>query len=247
MNRVLAVWKLAGAAAHLLAGLFTILLLFPRMTQGQKQLRVQAWSAAMVSRLGIRIIVRGHPAAGAGTLLMANHISWLDITALHAAMFCRFIAKGDVRHWPVIGYMAAQAGTLFIERASRRDAMRVVHQMAASLRAGEVLAVFPEGTTSDGERLLPFHANLFQAAISADAPVQPVAIGFIDQASGLRSQAPCYIGDDSLLSSVWRTLRTPDIAVVIWFGEPQMAQGKDRRAWAAHVRAAVQALQNEPH
>jgi 1-acyl-sn-glycerol-3-phosphate acyltransferase len=246
VKRLHASWKLAGAITHLLTGLLTMLVLFPRMSQAQQQERVQTWSAGMVKRLGIRIIVSGQPAVNAGTLLMANHVSWLDITALHAAQFCRFVSKGDVRQWPVIGFMAAQAGTLFIERASRRDAMRVVHQMADSLRAGDVLAVFPEGTTSDGAQLLPFHANLFQAAIAAGAPVQPMAIGFIDHASGEPSLAPCYIDEDTLLGSVWRTLCTPGIAVVIRFGEPQMALGKDRRAWAAHVRESIGQLRESP-
>ena len=114
--------------------------------------------------------------------------------------------------------------------------------MAESLRAGDVLAVFPEGTTSDGLTLLPFHANLLQAAIAADVPVQPVALQFIDQRTGQVSQAPCYINDDTLFGSVWRTLCAPGIAVVITFGEPQTAQGRDRRAWAADVRATIASL-----
>ena len=138
--------------------------------------------------------------------------------------------------------MATGAGTLYIERESRRDAMRVVHQMADRLNAGEILAVFPEGTTSDGISLLPFHANLIQAAISADAPVQPVALSFMDARTGQTSLAPCYIGDDTLIGSIWRTLTTPGIVAVVRYGEPQHAQGRDRRAWAVDLRAAVMGL-----
>ncbi len=239
MNRVRACWKLAHALVHALSGLFTILLKFPRLSPAQQELRVQVWSVGMLACMGIRLIVKGQPAPDGPLLLVANHISWLDITSLHAARHCRFVSKADVKHWPLIGKLASGAGTLFIERESRRDAMRVVHHMAERLRAGDVLAIFPEGTTSDGVSLRPFHANLFQAAIAADAPVQPVAIQFIDQATGQRSLAPCYIDDDTLLGSLWRTLCTPGIAVVITFGELQTAQGRSRRDWAADVRDAI--------
>ena len=239
MNRLHACWKLARALVHALAGLLTILLVFPRLPQAQRDLRVQAWSSEMVACLGIRLVMRGQPVATGPVLLAANHISWLDITSLHAARHCRFVSKADVKHWPLIGRLATGAGTLFIERESRRDAMRVVHHMAERLGAGDVLAIFPEGTTSDGVSLRPFHANLFQAAIAAEAPVQPVALQFIDQATGQRSLAPCYIDDDTLLGSLWRTLCTPGIAVVITFGEVQTAQGRSRRAWAADVREAI--------
>ena len=239
MNTLHACWKLVRAVAHALVGLLTIVIVFPRLSQSQRDQRVQVWSSGMLVCMGIRLIVKGQPAPVGPLLLAANHISWLDITSLHAARHCRFVSKADVKHWPLIGRLASGAGTLFIERESRRDAMRVVHHMAESLREGDVLAIFPEGTTSDGVSLRPFHANLFQAAIAADAPVQPVAMQFIDQATGKRSLAPCYIDDDTLLGSLWRTLCTPGIAVVITFGVLQTAQGRSRRVWAADVRDAI--------
>ncbi len=245
MKQLFAVLKLVRVLAHVIIGFVTILVRFPRLSQEQRELRVQAWSLGLLGCLAIKLIVKGKPAVSGPMLLVANHISWLDIASLHAARFCRFVSKADVKQWPVIGVLASGVGTLFIERESRRDAMRVVHHMAQSLRAGDVLAVFPEGTTSDGLTLLPFHANLFQAAIAADAPVQPVALKFIDQGTGQVSQAPCYINDDTLFGSVWRTLCTPGIAVVITFGEPQMAQGRDRRAWAGDVRVIIASLRSQ--
>jgi 1-acyl-sn-glycerol-3-phosphate acyltransferase len=242
MRRLKAALRFARASLHLLAGLFTILLRFPGLAPLQRQQRVQAWSAHLVHLIGIRMVVSGPSALPGPLLLMANHISWLDITSLHAARFCRFVAKADIKSWPVLGALAAGSGTLFIERASRRDAMRVVHQMADSLRAGDVLAVFPEGTTSDGITLLPFHANLFQAAISANAPVQPVSIEFIDAATRQKSLAPCYMGNDTLFTSVWRTLCAPPLEVHINFGKPELSNGRDRRAWAADVQREVAAL-----
>ena len=239
MNKLMASWKLARALVHSLAGLLTILLVFPRLTAEDRQRRVQVWSAEMLVCLGLELRLTGQPCATGPMLLAANHISWVDITALHAARFCRFVSKADVKHWPLIGALATGVGTLFIERESRRDALRMVQHMAQSLRESDVLAIFPEGTTSDGTSLRPFHANLFQAAIAADAPVQPVALSFIDIASGQPTQAPGYINDDTLLVSVWRTLCTPGIAVVINFGEPQTAEGRDRRQWSAQVREAI--------
>jgi len=242
VSRWRAAWRLWRALLHILAGLLTILWLFPRLPQEQRAIRVQVWSREMLARLGVRLEVMGTATLQGPLLLVANHISWLDITSLHAARFCRFVSKADVARWPLIGALATGVGTLFIERTSRRDAMRVVHHMADSLRAGEVLAVFPEGTTSDGVQLLPFHANLLQSAIAAGAPVQPVALQFIDSRSGERSLAPCYVGDDTLLGSVWRTVRAHGITVRITFGPPQEAHGRDRRAWAADLRAAIEQL-----
>ncbi len=242
MKPLRAVWILARVLWHALAGLSTILFLFPRLTVQARQARVQAWALGLLQVLGLQLRVVGEPVAQGPALIVSNHISWLDILALHAARYCRFVSKADVRHWPLVGALATGAGTLYIERASRRDALRVVHHMADSLRAGEVLAVFPEGTTSDGLSLLPFHANLLQAAIAADVPVQPVALGFVDTATGQRSLAPCYIGEDTLVGSMWRTITSPSITVVVNFGALQACKGRDRRRWAADLRAAVDSL-----
>ena len=242
MNTLKACGKLMRALLHILSGFFTILLVFPRLSQEQREQRTQAWSLAMLDRLRIKVIVEGQPAVSGPVMLVANHMSWLDITAMHAARFCRFVSKSDVKQWPFIGKLASGIGTLFVERASRRDAMRVVHHMAASLRAGDVLGVFPEGTTSDGTTLLPFHANLFEAAITTNVPVQPVALQFLDTTTGKPSFAPCYINDDTMLGSVWRTLLAPGIAVKITFGELQWAKGRTRREWAQAVRADIEAM-----
>lgn len=244
MNQLKAVIKLLLALLHILTGFITVLLVFPRLSAEQRQMRVQVWSRGMLRRIGIELVVKGQPDMRGPLMLVANHISWLDITSLHAARFCRFVSKADIAQWPFIGKLASGIGTLFLERSSRRDAMRVVHHMAASLRAGDVLAVFPEGTTSDGRSLLPFHANLIEAAIVANVPVQPVALQFIDRTTGQPSFAPCYIDDDTLAGSVWRTLVTPGIAVVITFGEIQFAEARNRRVWAQALQQAVADLRD---
>lgn len=241
LRQLRAGWRLTRVILHLLTGAWRIKFIFPRLSEAGRDAQVQAWAQTMLARLAIKLIVDGVPPKAGPVLLAANHISWLDIVVIHAARHCRFISKSDVKHWPLVGTLATGAGTLYIERESRRDAMRVVHHMAERLQAGEVLAVFPEGTTGDGTQVLPFHANLLQAAIAAGAPVQPVALLFKD-AQGRQSFAPCYIGDDTLLGSLWRTLCSDGIQAVVRFGEAQAAAGRDRRALAAALRCEIIAL-----
>jgi 1-acyl-sn-glycerol-3-phosphate acyltransferase len=219
-----------------------IVLLFPLLSKAQCGMRVQAWARKMVKRLGIELEIVGAPARPVSMLLVSNHISWLDIVALHAACFCRFVSKADVEHWPVFGTLASGAGTLYVKRESRRDAMRVVHRMAEALRGGDILAVFPEGTTGDGRSLLPFRSSLIESAIAADAPVQAVALKIIDRRTGQPSRAASYIGDESLLGSIWRTLRARDLRVVVAFGALQFNNGRDRRAWAHDLRREINAM-----
>ncbi|MDA8454017.1 1-acyl-sn-glycerol-3-phosphate acyltransferase [Acidovorax sp. GBBC 3334] len=242
MRSLRAVARLLRLIAHILAGLATVLLRFPRLSPDQQHARVQAWSRALLAYAGIALEIRGTPPAGGPVVLVANHLSWLDISVMHAARHCRFISKSDVQRWPVIGRLATAAGTLYIERNTRRDAMRIVRLMQEALQRREVLGVFPEGTTGDGTALLPFHANLLQAAVLADAPVQPVGLRFIDRATGRPSAAVLYVGDDTLVGSLWRVLRSDAITAVVHYGAPQHAAGRDRRVWAEDLRQAVDGL-----
>ena len=244
MKSLTAFWLLLRGGAHIAGGWWTIRTRFPRLTQSQREAEVQRWARGFLRVWRIELQVRGTPPAQGPLLLVANHISWLDILVLHAAGYCRFVAKADVQGWPVIGRMASAAGTLYIARDSRRDALRVVHHMRDALLRGEVVAVFPEGTTSDGITLLPFHANLIQAAISAHAPALPVALQFIDGRNGAMSTAPMYIGDQTLLESVWRTLTTPGLRAVVSYGQAQSPEGRERREWAAELRRQVDGLRN---
>ena len=244
MGALRALGKVARGLWHLLRGLWIIARHFPRLSPEQREMRVQAWSLQLLAIWGIHLRVMGQPVAAGPALLVANHISWLDILVIHAARFCRFVSKSDIRRWPLVGALATGAGTLYIERSNRKDALRMVREMAQALQAGDVLAVFPEGTTSDGRQLLPFHANLIQSAIAAEVPVQPMSLRFVDARTGEMTLAPCYIGDDTLLASVWRTLTAPPITAVVHFGQPQEAAGRDRRQWAQDLRAEVMALRD---
>ncbi len=244
MRALRAVWRLLRILRHIGAGLWTIKTRFPHCPQAEREQQVQRWAARMLQLAGIRLDVAGQPRAAGPVLLVANHISWLDIVVMHAAHYCRFVSKADVQHWPLIGTLATGAGTLYIERASRRDAMRVVHHMTARLQAGDVVAIFPEGTTGDGITMLPFHANLVQAAVSAGAPVQPLALRFIDGPSGKTSFAPSFVGDETLVGSIWRTLLTDGLVAQVRHGTPQHAEGRDRRTWSHDLQAAVETLRS---
>jgi len=242
MKLIRAAAKLGRTVGHLGAGLWTIARRFPSLQQADKEMLVQQWARDMLGLMRIELRVSGQPPARGPILLVANHISWLDILVLHAAGYCRFVSKADVKQWPIVGTLATAAGTLYIERESRRDAMRVVHHMAEHLRTGDVVAVFPEGTTGDGITLLPFHANLLQAAISADVPVLPVALRFVDGRTGQTSFAPSFVGDETLVGSLWRTLSTNSLVAEVNYGEAQQAQGRGRREWALDLQHTVNRL-----
>lgn len=229
---------------HVLGGLWTIHRVFPRLSPAERTERVRRWSRQMLAILHVDLHVLGEPPAQGPLLVVCNHISWLDILVLNAAQPTRFVSKADVRAWPVLGALITGAGTLYIERESRRDAMRVVHQMADALRAGDMLSVFPEGTTGDGRELLPFHGNLLQAAIAVNVPVLPVALCFVERDSDRPSDAPTYIGDTTLIASIWRTLKAGNVCAELRYGPPQRAGGMDRRTWAQVLQRDIGAMLN---
>lgn len=240
MSHLRALGRTARALAHVVRGLWIIRTEFGRLTHSQSQLIVREWSRRMLAIMGVELVVEGEVPAHGPLLQVCNHVSWLDILVMNAAHPSRFVSKADVQGWPLLGALITGAGTLYIERASRRDAMRVVHRMAERLREGDVITVFPEGTTGDGQTLLPFHANLLQAAISASAPALPMALRYLDRGTGQRHPGPVYIGDDTLVASIWRTLRSDTVRAVVRFGTPERAGGLDRREWAARLHEAVQ-------
>ncbi len=233
------VWRLLLAIVHVVKGLWIIRTRFDGLTAAQRSVKVREWSLEVLRILGVDLVVQGDVPAQGPALMVANHVSWLDILVMNAAQPARFVSKADVKHWPLLGSLITGAGTLYIERENRRDAMRVVHHVAEHLQAEDLIAIFPEGTTGDGATLLPFHANLFQAAIAAEAPVLPVALGYRQAGTSTRHPAPVYVGDTTLVASMWATVRAADVQAVVCYGTPQRAQGRDRRRWAQGVRATI--------
>jgi 1-acyl-sn-glycerol-3-phosphate acyltransferase len=224
---------------HLQHGMLIVAMRFHSFDAAQRAAQVQWWSAKLLRLVGLRFEVDGVPRPGV-VLLAANHVSWLDIAVIHAACGrARFVSKADVLRWPLLGWLIAAVGTLFIERGRKRDAVRVVHEVAAALGRGEMVAVFPEGTTGEGATVLPFHANLLQAAIAAQAPVQAVALRY--HRPGERfAVAAQYIDDTTLVQSIWRIVCAQGLAVQVQFLTAQGSRHADRRALAEHLREQVQ-------
>jgi len=186
---------------HVFSGAAQILLLFPWLGGRARNGLIRIWSRALLGILGVRVEVTD-PLPPGGVMLVANHVSWLDIVAIHATLSCRFVSKAEVARWPLIGWMARQAGTLFLMRESKRDAVRINRHIADLLAQGECLAVFPEGTSSDGQCVLPFYAALLDPAVQAGARVAPLLIRYLDR-DGTPTDRPAYHGDISL----WQSLR----------------------------------------
>lgn len=242
MKTLRALSRALRALWHVVRGLWIIRTRFHRIGAAEADGHVRDWSLGLLRILGVELSVRGEVPAAGPLLQVANHTSWLDIIVMNAARPSRFVSKADARHWPLLGSLITGAGTLYIEREKRRDAMRVVHHVAERLQAGDLISVFPEGTTGDGSELLPFHANLFQAAVSAPAPVLPVGLAFIDAATGRPHPAPVFVGDTTLVASIWSVLSADGLQAVVHYGEPQESLGRDRRTWAQQARDEVDRL-----
>jgi 1-acyl-sn-glycerol-3-phosphate acyltransferase len=238
MKPLLACWRLSRVLLHGLHGLLLVLLLFPWLRPAQRHPHIAWWSARLLRVLGMRLQQEGQFSPGA-TLVVANHISWLDIMAVHAVCpRARFVSKADVQRWPVVNRLVSAAGTLYIEREKRRDALRVVHQMAQALKDGDTVAVFPEGTTGDGRTLLPFHANLLQAAIATGTPIQPVALRYAD-ADHAVSPTALWVGETTLAQSLWRLACGQGLRVLLTVLPPMRTAHADRRALAEHLRDEI--------
>jgi 1-acyl-sn-glycerol-3-phosphate acyltransferase len=243
VRALVGLWRLVRVSVHVLHGMAIVALRFGSLESAQRQQRIGWWARGLLRAIGVHLVAEGEFRAGAN-LLVANHISWLDILAVHAVCpRARFVSKADVRHWPLLGWLIGAVGTLFIERERKRDALRVVHQVAASLQAGETVAVFPEGTTGDGRALLPFHANLLQAAIASEIPVQPVALRYTEP--GLDwSPAVSWLGATTLVHSVWAIACARDVQVRVSALPARATAHADRRALAQRLHDDIaQALQ----
>lgn len=237
-RRLRAAWRLLRCLLHGLHGAAIVVTRFRPLPPAEQHRLVQWWAAKLLRLIGIELRVRGRPQAGA-SLLVLNHVSWLDIMVVHAALpQARFVSKADVKAWPLAGRLADAAGTLYLERERKRDALRVVHLMADALRAGGSVAIFPEGTTSTGHGLLPFHANLLQAAIATATPVQPAALRFADSMHAV-SPALEFVGDTTLAQSVWRSACGDGVVAHLHLLPPQASAHAQRRELAGRLRTDI--------
>lgn len=235
-------WRLSSVLAHLCKGLWLVYIRIPKGGTDERERIIMRWSKELAHRCGIEVRTRGRAIPTGPVLWVANHISWIDVAAIHASVFAHFIAKSEIASWPVIPTLANAAGTLYIERGNRDSTMNVVNQLAAGLQAGKRLAVFLEGTTSDGSSVLHFHSRLLQAAIDTETSVQTIAISYLDLASQSRTTSPAYVNDDTLLGSIWRTLCAAPMEVVVEFGTIHASAAALRHPFAEQLREDIIAL-----
>jgi len=231
--------RAARVLVHVIEGVATTSLVFPFAAPARRRALVQRWSARLLNMLGVDCRVHGRLGVdGGNVLIVANHVSWLDIFVLNAICPERFVAKAELARWPLVGNLVRGSGTLFIERARRRDTHRVSRTVTDALARGDVVALFPEGTTSDGAGVLPFKSSLLQSIVDAGGHVQPLALRYRTP-DGARSTAPAYVGDETFMASFWRVCGLRALNVEL-FPLPRVpAAGRHRRAVAGDAEAAI--------
>ena len=237
-------------ALHVLLGIAIILLIFPWARLSARNRIKHRWSRTLMALSGARLIVTGQAIDDTlrgtgiaphalGRLVLANHISWMDIFAINAVLPARFVAKSEIRKWPLLGTLVTGGGTLYIERGRRHAVAALNHTVRDHLAGGEIVVVFAEGTTSDGSRVLPFHSNMVAPAIDLGAAVWPVAVRYTER--GARTRAAAFIDDAGLLKSFAQILIARQLAVeicVLPAIDPKDAPNRHTLARVAHEAIA---------
>jgi len=232
--------RISLLAPHLVLGVMLAGLVFPRLRPEQRDRFIMAWARRLLRVLGVRVRIQPAPSVPAGALLVCNHVSWLDIYLIYAAQRVHFVSKSEVRAWPVAGWLAHKTGTLFLERSRRADTARVNAEMRTLMQSGAWVAVFPEGTTSDGRGLRRFLPSLLQPAVELNCPIVPAALRYRTLHNEY-SAAPAYIDDMSLWQSFKQIVSEPGLIAELQFGEPILPAGH-RRELAAQAERSVARL-----
>jgi 1-acyl-sn-glycerol-3-phosphate acyltransferase len=246
--RLTALFRAARLLCHLTYGTL-LAMIYPLFRLPARQTILKRWSAELLGILHVRLEITGLPASSGGqqgSLLVANHISWLDVLAINAVRPSCFIAKSEVSGWPLIGMLGRRTRTIFIERDIRRDTVRINRQTGGMLDEGECVVLFPEGTSTDGTQLRHFHSSLFQSALDCKAAIQPVAIRYHD-GTGRHCNDAVFIGDMNFFQSLQNVLSSPSLHVTVVLLAPLDCAGKNRRILAAEAQAAVGATLEEQH
>jgi 1-acyl-sn-glycerol-3-phosphate acyltransferase len=237
-SSALRAYRYVRIGLHLIEGALTVLLRFGTASDERRRHLRQRWSQRLLRILGVRMEVAGD-ALTPGSMLVSNHISWVDIFVINALRPAAFISKADVRGWPLIGWLAARNDTVFLRRGSRGHARIVNAEIARILDAGQHVAVFPEGTTTNGRQVLHFHGALLQPALVAGHPVQPVALAYTGQ-GGRRSLAPAYDGDVTLGQSIRSIVAQRETVARLWVLPSLVPDARhDRRTLAADARTGI--------
>ncbi|MCP9453543.1 MAG: 1-acyl-sn-glycerol-3-phosphate acyltransferase [Nitrospira sp.] len=222
-------------------------IVFPRLEPSRRDSLIAQWCREVLDLLQIHVVIHGEiPAAPlSSTVFVANHISWIDILLLLSWQPMRFIAKKEVKGWPIIGYLASQTGTWFFKRTSPHELADVMRATSLALHQGGCIAFFPEGTTTDGTSVRPFHSGLFESAIRANAPVRPVGISYL-KPDGSPDTGVAFVGDESLVSSILNVLSRPTTIARLSFSPPIDGSMGDRRRLAALCQKAVERSLADP-
>ncbi|TFW19705.1 1-acyl-sn-glycerol-3-phosphate acyltransferase [Massilia arenosa] len=233
-------FRLVRVLLHLVQGLLTCALVFPWAKAERRNTLVRRWSRQLLAMCGVRVQELAGVAPLSHALIVANHVSWLDIFVINSLHPSRFVAKVEIREWPVVGWLVAMAGTVFIARGNRRDLRHIFQGLVDNLKTGERVAFFPEGTTAQQGTVLPFHANLFEAAIDARIDVQPYALRYVDR-HGAFHPAVDYVGETNFVQSMLAILRSQGVRAQLVCLEPIPAAGAHRRELAVAAHDAIAA------
>jgi 1-acyl-sn-glycerol-3-phosphate acyltransferase len=232
-------YRWTRTCVHVLEGVATTMLVFPLVGDARRRALVKRWSTRLLRILNVEARIEGVlGGTGGNVMVVANHISWLDIFVLNAHHPVRFVAKSELAKWPVVSQMIRGAGTVFIERERRRDTRRVNHQMASVLAGGDVVAIFPEGTTTDGTDLLPFKSSLLQPIVEAEGHVQPVAICYRTP-DGEHATAAAYVGETTFAQSFWAVCGARALTVHLSARPVLPARNGHRRELARAARESI--------
>jgi len=223
---------------HLAAGLATTVFVFPLVSAEGRRARVRKWSARLLRILAVDVRMAGTLPPGGNLLVVANHVSWLDIFVLNAIGPMRFVAKAELARWPAIGRLIRNVGTLFVERARRHDAHRVTVETRDALASGDIVAVFPEGTTTDGSTVLPFKSSLLQPIVDANGALLPVAFRYRGH-DGRASTAAAYAGDTTFLASFWSICGERSLVVDLVVADALPATDRRRHDLAREAEGAI--------
>lgn len=240
MNALRGTLRLFHLLAHLIKGLllsYTKLhgTLSQDLTETQHKV-IQTWLHQAARIIGVDIQIHGKPVKGPA-LVVANHISWLDILIIASVLPVSFLSKAEVRDWPVIGTLAAKAGTLFIRRGSRDGAAQAIELIQTKLKAGHSVASFPEAKTTDGTSVHTFHPRLFAAAIETGSLIQPVALHY-PHANGLNSIVP-YVNDPNLVRHAFHIMSAKHTTAEVTLCKPISSKGQTRKEAAQSARNVI--------
>lgn len=222
---------------HVMRGMLICFVLFPWSKKATRLSHIQLWSQQLLTIFNVRVKMN-LASLPENTVIISNHISWLDIFVINSFSPSRFVAKSDIRSWPMLGWLAEQAGTIYISRGSKSDVKRIYQYLIDQIEAGEQVAFFPEGTTAQQGVVLPFHANLFEAAIHAKVGIQPIALRYAN-AAGEFHPAVTYIGDMTFAASMDAILRGGEVVVELQVLELISSEGTHRRDLAVAARQSV--------